>query len=509
MPSWKPKPSIYQINTVVWLNTLSTRFKHKITLNNIPDSVYSELASYRVDAIWLMGLWHRGQKNRASALNYVHEYRGILPDIKADDVVGSAYAIGDYRVADELGGREGLAVFRRRLQSLGIKIILDFVPNHVGLDHPWLRTHPEYFIQGDADLLARDSGNFFSAKLADGRTQVYAHGRDPNFPGWIDTAQLNPFSAAMRQAVIHTLLDIAEQCDGVRCDMAMLLQDDITLRTWGWRGIQALPETYWRQVIGAVRAKRPHFLFIAEVYWHREYDMLQEGFDYTYDKTMYDRIISNDVDGLYAHLSADIRFLKHNLRFIENHDEPRAATSIGIERSKPAAVLIATTPGGILLHDGQFVGRKAKLPVQITRQPQELEDGTLKEFYIQLMREVNNEIYRYGDWSLFQRSATDSHNHRGIIAYGWHLREQYRVIVLNMSKEKAQARIDMSAWAGLFNNYDIHLQEVMLGTHSFIPGAHIARNGFVIELEAYQTLIYQLRPVIKKRSTATLPALPY
>ncbi|MDW8171628.1 MAG: alpha-amylase family glycosyl hydrolase [Anaerolineae bacterium] len=508
MPSWKPKPSIYQINTAVWLTTLSRRFGRQITLRNIPDNVYDELAELRVDAIWMMGVWTRGPLNRASALNYIHEYRSALPDVQQEDIIGSAYAIGAYRVDDAYGGHEGLATFRKRIYRMGMRLMLDFVPNHVGLDHPWLKTHPEYFIQGNEELLHRDRGNFFAFQDDKGQKRVYAHGKDPNFPGWIDTAQLNAFSVGYRQAAIDTLLDLAAQCDGVRCDMAMLLQDDVFMRTWGWRGVTPLPETFWRQVIGAVRAKHPHFLFIAEVYWSREYAMLQEGFDYTYDKTMYDRIVANDVDGLYAHLSADIRFLKRNIRFIENHDEPRAATAIGLERQRPAAVLIATTPGALLLHDGQFVGRRAKLPVQIKRQPEEEADESLRQFYLNLLREAGSEIYRYGDWTLFPRYASGTHSHRGIMAYGWHLRDSYRLIVLNLSGERAQAIVDMSAWSGLFNHYDAHLQEIVKRTHTYLQGTHIARFGWTVDLGPYEFSIYQLRAVPKKRATATLPALP-
>lgn len=494
LPCWQPHPVIYQINTAVWLNTLSRRYHRPITLYNIPEEVFHELAGYHIDAVWLMGVWHRGEKCRASALNYLHEYRGALPDVTPDDVIGSAYAIGDYRVADNLGGREGMAVFRRQLGTLGIKLITDFVPNHVGKDHRWLQEHPEYFVLGTPELLKADTTNFFANTLADGSQNVVAHGRDPYFPGWIDTAQLNAFSPEYRQAAIETLRDIAQQCDGVRCDMAMLMLDDIFLQTWGWRGVEPLPQDFWSTVIGGVRAHYPDFLFIAETYWGLEYALQLEGFDYTYDKTCYDRLLEGNADSLYAHLSAHPDFLKRNIRFIENHDEPRAASAFGIERSRPAAVLIATTPGALLLHDGQFVGRRVKLPVQIQREPIEPEHDALKRFYLRLLEERQHDIYRYGEWTLFRRQSAGAgyHGHQNLIAYGWHLADEYRLIVINLSGMWSQARIDLSPWDGLLNDYNVRAYNVMTQSYAEHSPEEWFNNGLYVELDPYHVKVYKL-----------------
>ena len=112
----------------------------------------------------------------------------------------------------------------------GLRLILDFVPNHVAPDHPWVSDHPEYFIQGSAEDARSDPASFieFGGK-------VFACGRDPYFPAWPDVLQLNAFHPGLRQAVIETISEIAEQCDGIRCDMAMLMLNDIFERTWGGR----------------------------------------------------------------------------------------------------------------------------------------------------------------------------------------------------------------------------------------------------------------------------------
>lgn len=501
MAKWQQHPKIYEINTRVWLNTLSEKYNEDIQLGNVPDEVIDELAGYHCDAIWLMGIWHRGPATRASALNYLHEYRGALPDITQDDVVGSAYAIHDYQVDPAMGGRRGLARLRKQLHKRGLKLILDFVPNHVAVDHRWIAERPDYFVLASAKELKQDSDNFFPAKDAYGKNLVVAHGRDPYFPGWIDTAQLNAFSPAYREAAINVLKDIGKQADGVRCDMAMLMMNDIFSSTWGWLGVEPLEEDFWSYVIPKVRAARRDFLFIAETYWGLDFALHLEGFDYTYDKTMYDRLISNDVPGIYAHLQADIEFLKKNIRFIENHDEPRAMTTFGLERSRPAAALICTLPGAVLLHDGQFTGRKIKLPVQIKRQPHEREHPELKQFYMQLLSETSDEIYQKGDWFLFPvtEACEGCNEHAAIVAHGWRYEGSYRLIVLNMSGEWSQGRVQLEPWASAFGDKYWQMLDVMQQTYHSEAGADIVENGLPVDLEPYSVRIFNLLPD-KRRS---------
>lgn len=498
--NWPANPRIYEINTWVWLNTLSQQYGTTIKLGNVPDEEIDTLASYNFDAIWMMGVWHRGPSTRRSALNYVHEYKGALPDITRRDVIGSAYAIHAYEVDPALGGREGLAKFRSQLQRHGMRLILDFVPNHVATDHGWITERPDYFVQGTPELLKNDPGNFFSVKDPfTGGELIIAHGRDPYFPGWIDTAQLNAFSPGYREATINTLKDIGSQCDGVRCDMAMLMMNGVFVNTWGWRGVRPQSEDFWSYVIPKVLRSYPDFLFVAETYWGLDYALHLEGFDYTYDKTMYDRLLSADVDGIYDHLIADISFLRRNIRFIENHDEPRAAAEFGIERSKPAAVLINTLPGATLLHDGQFTGRRIKLPVQIARQPVEEEDQVLREFYHTLLQEAQSAIYKVGEWRMFQRrpSCDGCTDHQGLVAYGWRLGDDYRLIVLNLSPKPADGIIDFGAWTDVISKFVWQSQDALNGATVSFHGDEVAELGLPFEADGYDAYIFRLTPVRK------------
>lgn len=503
--SWANNPSIYEINTWVWLVELSQRYQQPITLNNIPDEEIDFLASFNFDAIWLMGVWHRSKATRNSALNYVHEYRGALPDIQNADVVGSAYSIGGYIVEPKIGGRDGLASFRARLQEHGMKLILDYVPNHVSTDHPWIATNPEYFITGTHQELRERPGDFFLSKTKSGDDVIVAHGRDPYFPSWIDTAQLNAFHPAMRRATTDTLLDIGSQCDGVRCDMAMLMMNDVFAKTWGSRAGSKPTVDFWNQVIPTVRNKYPDMLFMAEVYWNLEHALQLQGFDFTYDKTLYDRLVGGEVQGVRAHMSADMDYLKANIRFIENHDEPRARSVFGSARQRPAATFIATIPGATLLHHGQFSGQRIKLPVQINRQPMEPRHLPLERFYRRLMVESNDPIYRKGNWvmltpeSAFEGDTT----HQNLITYCWHDGDEFRLIIVNFTNVWSYAVIDLSPWEGLADS-DWRLYDVLNGNYCYHEGDRLYEEGYQAEVAPYGCHIFQfshLERISRRRDT--------
>lgn len=479
---WAKKPFIYEINTRVWLTELSRHYGYPINLYNVPDEVLDELASYQFDAVWLMGIWTRGAATWRSAMNYVHEYRHALPDIKPEiDVAGSAYAIHDYQVEPLVGGRQALAQLRTRLRQRGMKLILDFVPNHVATDHHWIQTNPNYFVHRSSKALKRYPGMFFPAHDQHGNRYAVAHGRDPYFPSWIDTAQLNAFDPGLRQAVVGTLRDMASQCDGVRCDMAMLMLNGVFNQTWGTFIDDPTPEVeFWDEVIPAVRQVYPHFLFMAEVYWGLEYTLQQQGFDFTYDKTLYDRLFTEDVGKIRVHLEAAVAFQERNIRFIENHDEPRAAASFGIEKSKMAATLVCTLPGGVLLHDGQFSGRKVKLPVHIARQPDEPGNPELEDFYRRLLDEATHPIYQKGEWRLFDTLGGK------LLAYGWQEGDDYRLIVANVGSAKIEDTVILRDWGA-----DLTLQEQLYGEHN----AYSVDGTLKVSLQAFETRVFRLERV--------------
>ncbi|RNC68231.1 MAG: hypothetical protein ED859_10825 [Desulfuromonadales bacterium] len=275
MKAWPKYPVIYEINTWVWLGDLSRKYQRPVDLASVPEQEWEAIAAQGFDAVWFMGVWERSPAGIEISMRnpgLLDDFKRALPDFSSGDNVGSPYCVRRYVVDDHLGGgAKGLATARNTLAQRGIRLILDFVPNHVAPDHPWVNNHPEYFVQGNADDARNDPSSFIEAG-----GKVFACGRDPFFPAWPDVLQLNAFNGGLRGAAAATVNSIADQCDGVRCDMAMLMMSDIFQRTWGERAGATPAGEYWPELIGAVRAAHPGFIFMAEAYWDPEWELQQQ-----------------------------------------------------------------------------------------------------------------------------------------------------------------------------------------------------------------------------------------
>jgi len=440
MGTWPQYPVIYLINTWVWLRELGASKNSPVTLATVPKKEWDALADLNVDAVWFMGVWERSPAGIAVALgnqDLLDDFRRALPDFTQADNVGSPYCVRRYEVDQHLGGREGLARARKELAKRGMRLMLDFVPNHVAPDHPWATEHPDYFIRGDAGDLARDPASFMETG-----GNVFACGRDPFFPAWPDVLQLNAFHGGLRTAIIDTVADIAGQCDGVRCDMAMLVMNDVFQRTWGERAGERPEEEYWTKLITSVRADHPGFLFMAEAYWDLEWELQQQGFDFCYDKKLYDRLEHGPPESVWLHLCADMAYQERLVRFIENHDEPRAAATFIREQEKAAAIAVMTLPGAVLLHEGQFDGRKVRLPVFLGRRPDEPPDTDLRAYYHTLLHVIAKDGVRKGAWRLCERDGwPDNQSCRNLVAWCWQTGEDRRLVVVNLSSYRSQGRI--------------------------------------------------------------------
>lgn len=492
MNTWPKRPVIYEINTWVWLNDLGKKKKNPVTLATVPKREWDAMALRGFDAVWLMGVWERSPAGRAIAMankGLLADFRRALPDFAESDNVGSPYCVRRYQADPRLGGREGLARARMELAKRGIRLILDFVPNHVAPDHPWVTEHPEYFIGGDAGDLARDPASFFAAG-----ERLFACGRDPFFPAWQDVLQLNAFNQDLRAAVIDTVIDIAAQCDGVRCDMAMLVMNDVFQRTWGERAGTQPASDYWPELIAAVRKSRPGFLFMAEAYWDLEWELQQQGFDFCYDKKLYDRLEHGPAEGVRLHLCADMAYQERLVRFIENHDEPRAAAAFSPEQERAAAVATMTLPGAVLLHEGQFEGRKVRLPVFLGRRPDEPPDEDLRAFYHALLDAVAGKGLRDGEWRLCGREGwPDNQSCLNLAAWCWRTGEDRFLVVVNLSPHCSQGLIRIP-WDDLDGRGWL-LADVLTGDLFERDGTGMAGPGLYVDLAGRAFHFFEMKPV--------------
>jgi len=442
MEAWPKYPVVYEINTWVWLAELSRKYGTAIDLARVPNAEWDALGSHGFDAVWLMGVWQRSPAGIDISMRnpgLLADFTRALPDFRPEDNIGSPYCVRRYVVDDHLGGTNGLAEARRQLRARGMRLILDLVANHVAPDHPWVEAHPEFFVRGSADDLRSDPVSFVEV-----RGNVFARGRDPYFPAWPDVLQLNAFQPGLRRSVIEAVATLADQCDGLRCDMAMLLLNAIFERTWGDRAGVRPADEYWATVIAKTKRDHPEFRFLAEAYWDLEWELQQQGFDYCYDKTLYDRMEHGDAESVRRHLRADLPYQEKMVRFLENHDEPRAAATLPSGKARAAAVAVLTLPGAKLLHEGQFEGRKVRPPVFLGRRPAEADDRELAAFYDRLLGATHREVFRSGAWHLCEPTGwPDNQTYRDVLAWCWAQGGERWIVVIHYGDNSAQARIPL------------------------------------------------------------------
>ncbi len=483
-------PSLYQINTRVWLTELGRPLGRPATLDDVPDAELDRWAEMGFDWIWLLSVWQTGSASMCVSRGnpaWRKEFEETLPDLVDDDIGGSGFAITGYTVHTDLCGDAGLARLRERMRARGLRLLLDFVPNHTGLDHLWVEEHPEYYVTGTELDLARAPQNYTWIKRKQG-DRLLAYGRDPFFPGWPDALQLNYGNPVLQEEMIGQLLKIAGQCDGVRCDMAMLVLPEVFERTWG---ISAQP--FWPKATSRVREKHPEFRFMAEVYWDLEWTLQQQGFDYTYDKRLYDRLRDGHARPIREHFHAGMDFQNKLVRFLENHDEPRAAVAFSPEVHRAAAVVTFLAPGLRFFHQGQFEGRKKRISPHLCRAPEEPIDAELRKFYDRLLAVLDQPVIRDGRWQLCECLPAWDGNWTWdfFIAFAWQNDAGDRLVsVVNYAPNQSQCylRLPFADLGGRQWRFQDQLSDVRYDR----DGDDLQSRGLYLDLLPWQTFVFNL-----------------
>jgi len=484
-------PSLYQINTRVWLTDLSQKLGRAATLDDIPDGELDRLATLGFDWIWFLSVWQTGPAAQAiSRANpgWRRDFEETLPDLKDEDIAGSGFAIQGYTVHRQLGGDAALARLRQRIQSRGLKLMLDFVPNHMAPDHPWIDEHPDYFIHGSEAELARSPQNYCRVQTKNG-SLLLAYGRDPYFDGWPDTLQLNYGNLQLQEAMIGELERIGGQCDGVRCDMAMLILPEVFERTWGIRA-----DLFWPKATESVRRKHPNFKFMAEVYWDLEWTMQQQGFDYAYDKRLYDRLREGQARPVREHFLAGLDYQDRLARFLENHDEPRAAATFPPEVHQAAAVITFLSPGLRFFHQGQFQGRRKRISPHLVRAPQESIDHGLEQFYDRLLAVLRQPVLRNGQWQLLEcRPAWEGNwTSDSFLSFAWSGKGgEKQLVLVNYSDHQSQCYLSIP-WNDL-GGRKWQLRDQM-GTDTYEKrGDDLVTHGLYVDIAAWAYHVFDLQ----------------
>jgi len=489
-------PILYEINTRCWLRDLSAQAGKRVMLGIVPEAEFIRWRDLGFTHIWLMGVWMTGPLCREQALKepgLLQAYSEALPDWKETDVCGSPYAIADYKVAREFGGDSGLNKFRTRLKARGIKLILDFVGNHLGLDHRWVIERPDLFVQSPTEVPGT-----FAQKAADG-IHWLANGKDPYFPPWTDTVQLDYRRPNTRTAMQEVLQSIAKRCDGVRCDMAMLMLNQVIAQTWAAFPVtnEFLQSEFWYDAITMVRKRQADFLFLAEAYWNLEGRLQELGFDYTYAKVLYDKIVHHETAGVQNHLlGASAEYVAASAHFLENHDEPRIAAKLSEEEHAPAALLNLGLPGMRLLHEGQLTGARIRIPVQLARRPVEAVQPDIQSMYERLLRTLKESSVGQGSFHLLRPGAAWAGNftNQNFFLVQWQSQPpEFDLVVVNLSPYRSQCYAPLRATNLGGHNWSLR-DLLSLETHER-AGSDLATLGLYLELPPHGAQLFHFAPV--------------
>ncbi len=479
-------PTLYQVNTRVWLTELSRELGRPATLDDIPDSAFDKLAEQGIAWVYFLSVWQTGEAGRRISINHPGWKEGFqvdIPDLTDEDICGSGFAVTDYVLHKSFGKPDALLRLKQRLNERGLKLMLDLVPNHTAIDHHWVKSHPEYYVQGDEGSIAYAPQNFLRVG-----EKIFAHGRDPYFDGWPDTLQLNYGNPAFREAMLAEISKIATSCDGLRCDMAMLILPDVFSRTWA---IDVAP--FWPEAIANVQKAHPGFTFMAEVYWDREWDLQQQGFEFTYDKRLYDRLRQNDAHTVREHFWAAPDYQQRSARFLENHDEPRAAGVFPADQHKAASVLTFFSQGLRFLHQGQFEGYRKRVSVHLQRKPKEDVDKDIQNFYEELVDCLKLPVVHNGEWKLLEcvRAWEDNWTAECFIAFSWTSEDSGEnkkpvYVVVNYSSHQSQCYVKTSP-QGTDSRQAKGLKDfdIRISGSSELKFLELTENGFFVDFPAW------------------------
>ena len=480
-------PLVYEINTRCWLTELSQKAGDRLTLADVPDGEFAFWQRCGFTHIWLMGVWRVGARGRAWSQACFRNRQGDSP---VGEVAGSPFAITGYDVSRKLGGETALANFRRKLDRRGIKLILDFIPNHTALDHPWVKTNPSFYVASEK----QKNGTTKAYR----RTKWFAHGYCGHGSPWMDTLQLDYRNPELRETMIHELLGVAEKCDGVRCDMAMLQLNEVFSKIWRdfKTGYPEATTEFWADAINTVRARTTGFLFLAEVYWDLEARLQEVGFDLAYDKRLYDHLIARDAPRVttYIHSLAP-QFLARSVHFIENHDEVRIASLLSFEEIRAAGLLILGLPGGRLLHEGQLAGMRIHADMHFVGPRFELPDKNIFAFYERVFSALKKSSVGQGHGALLKPRPAwrDNPSYDNIVVVQWQSNlGAFDLVVVNLSATRSQCYVPLrvECAAGAWRLTDLLGEEVHERS-----GPDLEAGGLYLDLEPHAAQLFHCEQI--------------
>jgi len=480
---------LYEISTRPFLHELSQKLGKKITLKDVPMDFFEELAEMGINVVWMMGIWKLGKKALAfdrSHPPHQENFKKVLPGHQTDDTIGSPYAVVKYECNPEIGTDEDILEFKGKLNALGLKLMLDFVPNHFAPDGELRDIDPACFVQKPPHA-HNSPANYHEDGIA--------YGKDMYSGAWMDTIQLNYWNPKTRDYMKEQILRIGELSDGVRCDMAMLVLNWVIEKTWSEQlnayGYKKPASEFWGEAIAAAKQLFPDMIFMAECYWNTEETLFSLGFDYCYDKELYDKLESGHMDNLRGYIHwRGLNYFKKAAHFIENHDEPRAPVAFhSLRRANAAAVVTMALPGLRFYNHGQFQGRSNRLAVHLRRAADEAPHPETEAFYKKLVKAISSPVFNKGNWTV---PLVTGENSWKFLSFAWSYNGETCAVIVNYTDAMADARIVLPDAQSTTPGDNIPIVELLCGEKYERSLNEIRTKGLHVVIDSFVGHIYKI-----------------
>jgi len=497
-------PVVYQISTRPWLyelalaghpaNCTNGRGTDYVCLKDVPDAEWQKIKDDKTNIVWLMGVWQLGNAGLQDSIGYIDRYKTELPDITVEDIIGSPYAIVDYTVNSEIGTDADLDAVKAKLNALGMGLMVDFVPNHFALDARMLETNPEVFIQRPDGDTSPDEWWIEKSGV------TVAYGRGPYDGPWTDTLNVNYWSPAAIAIMKDIFVNIAKRVDAIRIDMAMLVLNDVWENAWsdvmasgGW----ARPEAdFWADAISTAKAETS-LVIVSEAYDYymtsppeQEY-LTNLGVDYSYNKKVLDVIEEQHLDEMRGFLFQQPQWrLNRMCHFVENHDEPRAAKSLGGQaKAFAASVAALTLPGMRLTYFGQYDGLANRLGVHLRRGTPEDKHPEVHAQYVKLMEALSHEVFHEGTWTIIDVEQPGPEWR--LFAWGWEHNGEKRLVVVNWCDQQGVGIVPVANAVGHEDSGRVQITELLTNTTLNGTATEMRGSGLAVQLDPWKAHIFE------------------
>jgi len=535
--NWKQNLVLIAKNTFVWMSQLSEKYNKPIKhLDQIPIDELEMLKSYGLNGLWLIGIWERSPASKR-----IKELYG------KENAIASAYSINNYRITDDLGGEDAYLKLKTKANNVGLRLGCDMVPNHTGIDSPWVIEHPNWFIQSKTNpssVFKYDSPNLsqdpraeikieegyysqtgaaevfqFSSNSSEENLYIY-HGNDGTSMPWNDTAQLNYLNEDTRAAVREVILDVAGKFDIIRLDAAMTLTKQHYKRLWfpykdrrkfiPTRGNnnmdksgfdRLMPREFWVEVLEDIQEKEPDTLLIAEAFWMMEGFFIQHlGMDRVYNSAFMN-LLRDEQNKKFKQfirdmIAIDPLFLERLVNYQSTPDEEPAINQFRHEEKYiGVCTLLATMPGLPMFGHGQFEGYRERYGMDF-HQPhlKETPDEKLISLHKRQILPLLENRPRYSaskNFKLHDCFFTNGNINHDVIAYTNQNDAYYSLVIYNNIDKHFDGYVKIP-FESLENNFTV-LVDFYTKEETSISSSEIKGQGISVKLSPYECKVSEIK----------------